>query len=156
MTYYDDIASGYNELHGSEQKKKLEIVKRFIKVQPEDWLLDVGCGTGVSSDFPCHVIGTDPSEKLIAQSSHLSVKAFAEKLPFPDHCFDLVVSLTAIQNFENITRGLSEIRRVGKDKFALSYLKRSEKAASIESEIERLFKVIIRIEEEKDIIFILS
>ena len=49
--YYDKIAKGYNELHAEEQKKKLAIIKKYIQPEKSDLLLDVGCGTGVSSDW---------------------------------------------------------------------------------------------------------
>jgi len=39
---------------------------------------------------------------------------------------------------------------------AISYLKRSNSASEIEKEIEERFRVLERIEEEKDIIYILS
>ena len=30
MTYYDDISEGYEELHGEEQLKKIELIKQYI------------------------------------------------------------------------------------------------------------------------------
>jgi ubiquinone/menaquinone biosynthesis C-methylase UbiE len=158
MTYYDEIAVGYEELHREEQEKKLRIIKENLEVKKDDLLLDVGCGTGVTSNFDCNVTGLDPSSKLL-EKCNLSirlVKARAEDIPFNDNTFDIVVSVTAIQNFEDIEKGLKEIRRVGKNRFALSFLKKSPKADFIEKKIKELFKVEKRIEEDKDIIFILS
>ena len=80
--------------------------------------------------------------------------AEAENLPFKDSSFDVVISITAIQNFHDIEKGLKEIRRVGKDRFVLSFLKRSPKKDIITKNIKKLFKVVKEIEEEKDIIFI--
>lgn len=163
QNYYDSIAKSYNELHGEEQKKKLEIIKEHLDINEETVLLDVGCGTGVSSDFDCYVVGVDPSEELlkIAKETHPEttfMKADAESLPFEDKSFDVVVSLTAIQNFNDIEEGLKEIERVGKNQFALSYLKKSAKSEMIEEQINNIFRKykITRIEEEKDIIFIIK
>lgn len=161
--YYDTIAPGYDELHELEQKKKLEIVKTELDINKETKLLDVGCGTGISCMFECDVTGIDPSEELlkIAEKKFPGVQFMqecAEELPFEDKSFDVVISLTAMQNFKDIARGISEIKRVGKKKFALSYLKKAEKADEIEKTINELFlkSKIKRIEEEKDIIFIIK
>jgi len=160
--YYDSIAPAYDELHSSEQLKKLEIIKKELKINKETKLLDIGCGTGVSSQFDCDVTGIDPSEELLKIAERkFPDKQFlnesAEELSFEDKEFDVVVSLTAIQNFDDLEKGLSEIERVGKE-FALTYLKKSPKASEIEKKISEIFKdyKIKRIEEEKDIIFIIK
>ncbi|MBN2421352.1 methyltransferase domain-containing protein [Candidatus Woesearchaeota archaeon] len=162
-TYYDKISSGYDELHEQEQLKKLSIIKKELQITKTTNLLDVGCGTGISSHFDCYVTGIDSSEGLleIARRKFTDkdfVKADAEKIPFQNNSFDIVVSLTAIQNFNDIEKGLNEIKRVGKEKFALSFLKKSSKAMEIEDKINKIFKEfkIKRIEEEKDVIFVIE
>ena len=132
-----------------------------MSIKASDKLLDVGCGTGITSQFSeygCFVVGADPSIKLLQKAEKNGLKnracAEAENLPFKDHSFDVVISITAIQNFHDIEKGLKEIRRVGKDRFVLSFLKRSPKKDIITKNIKKLFKVVKEIEEEKDIIFI--
>jgi len=159
--YYNEIAQGYDELHEFEQLQKVALIKEQLNIQPETTLLDVGCGTGISSQFDCDVTGIDPSEALLKKAKKKFpdkqfIAASAEELPFEDHSFDIVVSITAIQNFDDVEKGLQEIRRVGKKQFALSYLKRSFKAKSIEETITKLFPKNEKIEEEKDIIFIIK
>ncbi|MBW2984663.1 class I SAM-dependent methyltransferase [Candidatus Woesearchaeota archaeon] len=159
MTYYDEISQGYEELHGEEQLKKVELIKQYLKPNPEDKLLDVGCGTGLTTEpWSCKRFGVDPAPKLIArarQKDKIKYKiAPAEKIPYPDDYFDYVISITAIQNFEDIEKGLSEIKRVGKDKFVLTFLKKSPKAELIKSKIKQLFEIKNEIEEEKDLIFL--
>jgi ubiquinone/menaquinone biosynthesis C-methylase UbiE len=162
MNYYDEISQSYDELHKEEQLNKLQIIFELDIIKPKDKLLDVGCGTGFSLDyFECkEAIGIDPSEKLIQQykGSHKIICASAENLPFKNKEFDVVISITAIQNFDDIQKGLNEIKRVGKNKFALTFLKRSFKAQLIEDLIKKIFSEfkIERIEEEKDIIFIIT
>lgn len=165
--YYDTIAPAYDELHEAEQLKKLDIIKEELKkakinINTDTKLLDIGCGTGISSQFDCDVTGIDPSEELlkIAEKRLPAAQFFqqsAEALDFDDNEFDVVISLTAIQNFENLEKGLSEIKRVGKS-YAISYLKKSNKADEIDSLITKLFKglKIKKIEEDKDIIFIIN
>lgn len=157
---YNEIAKGYDELHGEEQLKKLGIIKQNIDIKKEDKLLDVGCGTGISSNFECDVTGIDPSEELIKLAEKKFpgsqfILADSEKLPFKDQEFDVVVSLTAIHHFKDIENGLKEIKRVGKNKFALTILKKSEKFDEMKTKIKELFDVNKEIDEEKDIIFII-
>jgi ubiquinone/menaquinone biosynthesis C-methylase UbiE len=161
MTYYDDISEGYEELHAEEQLKKVDLIKKYLNPKPTDRLLDVGCGTGLTTEpWPCIRYGIDPAKKLIGrarQRNKIMYKvAPAEKIPFPDNFFDYVLSITALQNFQDIEKGLKEIRRVGKDKFILTALKRSEKIGKIGSLIRKYFKVKKVVEEDKDLIFIIG
>jgi len=152
--YYDGIAEGYEELHRDEQEKKLVVIKQHLNVKKTDLLLDVGCGTGVTSRFDCHVVGVDPAIKLLERCPlPLKVQGEAEHLPFKDKAFDIVVSVTAIQNFHDIEQGLKEIRRVGKGRYILTFLKKSEKRDMIIALIREHFMVEQEIDEEKDLIF---
>ncbi len=166
QTYYDEISDGYEELHREEQLKKIALIKKHLKVNPKEKLLDVGCGTGLTTTaWQCIRYGVDPALKLLAkaqqkESKHKNSKAgvkytlaSAEYLPFRDNEFDIVISITAIQNFQNIEKGLREIKRVGKNKFVLSFLKKSLKKGLIDGLIRKIFKVTNLLEEEKDLIY---
>ena len=157
MTYYDEISSGYEELHGEEQLKKVEIISKYLKPAPDELLLDVGCGTGLTTKpWNCRKIGLDPAMKLLKKAGNgLWVNAEAEHIPFKDKTFDIVISITALQNFHNIEKGLDEIKRVGKDKFALSFLKKCPSREKIEKYINAIFLVNKKIEEDKDTVFII-
>ena len=160
MNYYDKIAKGYEELHKEEQLKKIKIIKKHLKLKPIDKLLDVGCGTGLTTTpWKCKRYGIDPSKKLLErarQKDKITYKlASAENIPFKDNFFDIVISITAIQNFTNIEKGLKEIKRVGKDRFILTFLKKYSKKDKIIKLIQKIFKVKEIIEEEKDIIFVI-
>lgn len=157
MNYYDETAKGYNELHGEEQLKKLKIIADEIKINKETKLLDVGCGTGLSAKvFNCSITGIDPAEKLLEQCPFKAIKAKAESLPFRDNEFDVVIAVTSIHNFDSIEKGLKEIKRVGKDMFALTVLKKAKNADLIIAKIQGLFQVLREIDEGKDKIFILQ
>ena len=152
--YYDTIATGYEELHREEQEKKLSLIKKHLQVKASDLLLDVGCGTGIPSPFNCRVIGIDPAMKLLERNSLLlKVQGEAEHLPFKDNTFDVVISVTAIQNFHDIEKGLQEIKRVGKGKYVLTFLKKSAKRETIVRFIKEIFTIEKEMEEEKDILF---
>ncbi|MBW2972918.1 class I SAM-dependent methyltransferase [Candidatus Woesearchaeota archaeon] len=157
MNYYDETAESYNELHGEEQLKKLKIIANEIKATKDTKLLDVGCGTGLSAKvFNCDITGIDPAENLLKQCSFKTIKAKAESLPFKDNEFDVVIAVTSIHNFDNPERGLKEIKRVGKDKFALTILKKAKNCDEIINKIKELFQVSKEIDEDKDKIFILK
>jgi ubiquinone/menaquinone biosynthesis C-methylase UbiE len=169
--YYNSIASGYDELHGEEQLNKLELIGVEIKndtqlkgfIKPNYMLLDVGCGTGISTGFfkAKDKYGVDPSSQLIkiAKKNYPTINftiQSAEKLSFKNNQFDVVLSLTAIQNFNDLEAGLNEIKRVGKRYFILTFLKKSSKHSKIDELIVEKFKLLKRIEEDKDMIYFCS
>ena len=137
------------------------MIKKHFLVKRSDRLLDVGCGTGLTTEcWECKRYGVDPAPKLLERArcrDEIEYKLGpAENIPYPDGYFDVVVSITAIQNFRDIEKGLREIKRVGKDKFVLSFLKRSEKREKIINLIKKHFRVEKVIEEDKDLIYFCS
>lgn len=154
MDYYDIIAEGYEELHKEEQLNKLRIIKNNVQISNKAKLLDVGCGTGISSNFDCDVIGIDPSVQLTARNRNpKKIIGVAENLPFKNSSFDYVVSITSLHNFKNIKKSIDEIKRVGKDNFIFSVLRKSNKYSLIRELIRKNFKVYKTLEEDKDTIF---
>ncbi len=64
--YYNQISKSYKELYGEEQKKKMQIISKYLPKHPKPKsILDIGCGSGIST--PKNQIGIDPSEDLIKQ-----------------------------------------------------------------------------------------
>ena len=158
MPYYDIIAEGYDELHGEEQNNKLKIISRYIHPKAGERILDVGCGTGICSLWKCFSAGIDPSFGLVMQAKKKGknfMQAQAESLPFRNHSFDYVISVTAIHLFSDIDKGLNEIKRVGKERFIFSVLKKSGRSKVIVRKIKAIFKVKKEINEERDIILII-
>jgi len=151
---YKYISKSYNELHKEEQIKKLNIIKKNLKIIPP--LLDVGCGTGISTNFfKVKSIGIDNCKEMIKGVKNLQY-AEAEKLPFKDNTFNTVISVTAFHNFKNMEKALKEILRVSKNNnICITYLKRSKKLPQFKNLIKKYMK-FKEIEEEKDIIILSS
>src|SRR3989338_9580408 len=125
---YNKIAKSYNELYKEEQIKKLEIIKKKIRIIPP--LLDVGCGTGISTNyFNVVSIGIDNSKEMIKQGKDGNlIHGNAEKLPFPDKSFNTIISVTSFNNFKNMEKALLEIKRVSSNNnIAITFLKKSRK-----------------------------
>lgn len=156
MNYYDVTSNSYNELYKEEQLNKLSIIKNHIRMNKNAKLLDVGCGTGISSDFDCFVVGIDSSVGLLKQNKNIKLLCVAESLPFKSNVFDYVISISSIHNFKDIKKAISEMKRVGKNKFVLSVLKKSRRFNYISNIIEKNFKVEKAIREDKDLILFLK
>lgn len=162
-SFYDKIASGYDELYMAEQFSKISEVMQALGAdipKKTDKLLDVGCGTGISTSvWKSECVGIDPSRELIriAQRNYPKRKFMvgrAESLPFPDQSFDVVISVTSIHNFEDVKKSIEEMKRVGKRLFVITALRKSAKITEIEKLMILNFKVQKIVVEEKDIIFI--
>lgn len=160
MSYYDEIAPGYDDLHKEEQLKKLLIILDGTEVKKEDRVLDVGCGTAFSFEvlhpLGCKYQGLEPSKGLVKHSRYPTkiTIASAEKIPFPDNLFTVVISVTALQNFDDPKKGLEEMRRVCSERLGISFLKRSSRKEEFDSLLRELFTVEKVIEEQRDLIYL--
>ncbi|PIZ53455.1 hypothetical protein COY28_03575, partial [Candidatus Woesearchaeota archaeon CG_4_10_14_0_2_um_filter_57_5] len=142
-SYYSSIASGYDDLHGDEQRAKYALVLPHIAQYSS--LLDVGCGTGmlhdawhqnIDSNGPLEVssiskrtyCGLDPSVGLIEQGVRAGRKGLqvgsAEALPFADDSFDVVVSFTALHHCADVETAVAEMARVARTRIVISSLRR--------------------------------
>lgn len=107
--------------------KQYESILNFVK--PGMRVLDAGCGEGVLSVMMAQkgavVTGCDLSKpnvdktKLYAIANNVKdstefLVGDAEKLPFPDDTFDLVVSSHVLEHLPDFDQGLREIMRVTK------------------------------------------
>jgi ubiquinone/menaquinone biosynthesis C-methylase UbiE len=155
--YYNQIARGYQELHGEEQLRKARIVLYNLVVSPSDSLLDVGCGNAkYLSIFPCRKMGIDPAHELSKLADITVVHGVAEKLPFSENEFDIVISLTAVHNFDDFGAGLQEMLRVSRRDIVVSLLKKSPRFSEIVKAISQILPVRKRVEDLHDVIFFAS
>jgi len=152
MEYYNQIAKSYNELHEEEQKKKLELIAKHLKIKEP--ILDIGAGTGISTKYFKSIILSDPSIEMLKTVKGKRITATAEKLPFKNKTFNTIISITALHHTD-IKKAIKEIKRVSKKdcSYAFTILKRAKKYALIRQELKKSFN-LREIDEEKDLILV--
>ena len=92
-------------------------VLEALSLQPDDRLLDVGCGGGVflrhARDMTgCAVQGIDHSPEMVRLARPLAVLGEADELPFAGGEFTAVSSIAAFFFFPRPVDALREMRRV--------------------------------------------
>lgn len=129
---------GYKYIPGRWKPVAQAVIDQY-KLSNSSKILDVGCGKGfllyeLSLLLPgAEFVGFDISEYAIQNSreelkGNLFVHKAQDKYPFGDGYFDLVLSLNTLHNLElfNLKLALSEIERVGKNKFIVVESYRNE------------------------------
>ncbi|WP_262485058.1 bifunctional demethylmenaquinone methyltransferase/2-methoxy-6-polyprenyl-1,4-benzoquinol methylase UbiE [Chryseobacterium piperi] len=132
---FDNIAPKYDLLN-HVLSMKIDVLWRnklvnWMKNDTPQEVLDVATGTGdlaitIEKGTGAKVIGLDLSQQMlnvgVIKIKKLNLdgkismqKGDAENLPFEDNRFDSVSVAFGVRNFENLTKGLSELRRVVKD-----------------------------------------
>ncbi len=143
---FDNIAPKYDLLNHVLSMKfdvlwRNTLVKWMNKDNPKE-VLDVATGTGdlaiaVQKGTGAKVVGLDLSQQMlnvgiekigkIGLEKNISMqKGDAENLPFENNKFDAVSVAFGVRNFENLEKGLSELRRVvkeGKSVYILEFSK---------------------------------
>jgi ubiquinone/menaquinone biosynthesis C-methylase UbiE len=134
---YDSMGGRiYELLYKEEQINKYNLILDYIKPELGSLVLDDGCGTGMLMRILSNpVVGVDISSKLLERAKRAGteqnfkyiVQGDVEELPFRSSVFDIIFSITVLQNVENPGKTLSEINRVCKDggKIAISIIKKA-------------------------------
>ena len=132
MRHYDRQATIYNVQYVEEQDSKILDILNSLKLESNEAVLDVGCGTGF---FFRHInkqaeflVGLDLSQKALQKAKKLTknmtnvalILADADNTPFPDHTFDKVFAITVLQNMPDPTKTISEMKRVSKSQATIA------------------------------------
>lgn len=107
-----------------------EVLVKWLKKDEPKLVLDVATGTGdlaiaIQKGTEARVMGLDLSQQMLnvgiekvkklGLEEKISMqKGDAENLPFEDNKFDAVSVAFGVRNFENLEKGLKELRRVVK------------------------------------------
>jgi ubiquinone/menaquinone biosynthesis C-methylase UbiE len=97
---------------------KIEQIRRYVPLEKDTRLLDVGCGNGFFSySFGqiCNTVGVDFSEKMLSKNP-ISKKLLMEAnhLFFQDFAFDVVFCHALLHHVENMDGVLGEMKRVSR------------------------------------------
>ena len=128
VDYWDgDRKTGYGGMkYDGRWLKVAQAMVDHYHIKPGDKILDIGCGKGfLLYDFTqivpgVEVHGIDISDYAIEHAKpevkSALQKGSASKLPFADHSFDLVISITTLHNLycQDLYAALKEVERVGK------------------------------------------
>ncbi|MEG2762906.1 bifunctional demethylmenaquinone methyltransferase/2-methoxy-6-polyprenyl-1,4-benzoquinol methylase UbiE, partial [Chryseobacterium sp.] len=143
---FDNIAPKYDLLN-HVLSMKIDVLWRntlvnWMKKDAPYEVLDVATGTGdlaiaVEKGTQAKVVGLDLSQQMLnvgvikikklKLDGKISMqKGDAENLPFEDNRFDAVSVAFGVRNFENLNKGLSELRRVVKENKSIYILEFSK------------------------------
>ena len=143
---FDNIAPKYDLLNHVLSMKidvlwRNKLVKWMNAEQPKN-VLDVATGTGdlaiaVQKGTQAEVTGLDLSQNMLnvgidkikkqqLDNKIKMLKGDAENLPFEDNKFDAVCVAFGVRNFENLEKGLAELRRVVKPEKSIFILEFSK------------------------------
>jgi SAM-dependent methyltransferase len=114
--HYDAIGRTYGELRRPDSRIASSIWNALGHAQS---LLNVGAGTGSYEPDNRNVVAVEPSAVMIAQrrpGSAPVVRGCAESLPFANNSFDAVLATLTIHHWLDQRVGLSECKRVARDR----------------------------------------
>ncbi len=130
---FNAIAHRYDLLNrvlsgGIDQHWRRRVVHELMPYRPRR-ILDVATGTGdlallLAEHFPeAKIVGVDIAEAMLERGKEKVTEqglegrvrlqiGDSEKLPFPDRQFDAVTVAFGVRNFENLRKGIQEMKRV--------------------------------------------
>ncbi|MES1930915.1 type 11 methyltransferase [Salinisphaera dokdonensis CL-ES53] len=121
---YARLAGGYDAKSSFYIKATTRETLARLFLRPQDRVLDIGCGTGALLQRLCAIhpppqlCGVDPVFEMLAMarrelSSTVDLRqGWAERLPFADAQFDVVVSCSVFHYLYRPDKALTEILRV--------------------------------------------
>jgi SAM-dependent methyltransferase len=109
---YDRIGIGYAAVRRPDPRLAARI---SAAIGDAKTVVNVGAGTGSYEPRDRSVVAVEPSSVMLAQHHGMRrVQATAEHLPFDDATFDVAMAVLTVHHWEDLDRGLAELRRVSR------------------------------------------
>jgi len=117
---YDSIGVGYTSFRQPDPRISTRI---WAAVGDATRIVNVGAGTGSYEQPDRLLVAVEPSAVMVRQrnGTHPVVRAAAEDLPFPDNSFDVALALMTVHHWNDVRRGLAELRRVAPRQVVFTY-----------------------------------
>ncbi|MFH1769715.1 MAG: methyltransferase domain-containing protein [Parcubacteria group bacterium] len=117
---YYDHANRKKEWKTGDLSRMSKIVDEYISESSSSRLLEVGCGMAETLEHLSHDVryyGLDPTPSCIVRGkerypNHVFIEGVAEKVPFEDNFFDIVLSIQVIEMLHDPKTALEEMMRV--------------------------------------------
>lgn len=115
---YDRMGLGYSEVRRADPRIEAQIHAALGDART---VLNVGAGTGSYEPRDREVIAIEPSPVMIAQrppEAASAIEGVAEALPLADDGVEATMGVFTMQHWQDVERGLAEVRRVTRDRVA--------------------------------------
>ncbi|WP_051463685.1 class I SAM-dependent methyltransferase [Leptolyngbya sp. PCC 6406] len=121
---YAHLAPWYDRRFSSYVNATVQETMHRLDLTSHGRILDLGCGTGTLIQRLLHltpeteIVGLDPSAEMLSVARQKLPKSVellvgsADKIPFPNESFDLVISTNAFHYFRHPSQAIQEIKRV--------------------------------------------
>lgn len=109
---YDRLGLGYSEVRRPDPRIEAAIWTAFGEARS---VLNVGAGSGSYEPRDREVIAVEPSPVMIAQrpaEAAAALQGVAESLPLEDRSVDATMGVFTLHHWDDVERGLAEVRRV--------------------------------------------
>jgi ubiquinone/menaquinone biosynthesis C-methylase UbiE len=126
-SFFDFAAQVGLTKHLGGQEATRELIER-CQITPDSYVLDVGCGVGITPRYlaktiGCRVVGVDINPKMILRAGEMTLRedlthllefrtGDAQELPFKSGTFDAVITESATAFPEDKARAVREYARV--------------------------------------------
>lgn len=121
MRDYDTMADNYDLQYREEQEEKYEAALSLLRLNADDRILDVGCGTGLLirtiAGSIARAVGVDLSVRMLEYAKRRCgglmnvslIRADADHLPLRGGMFDKAFAITLIQNMPDPGQTIREL-----------------------------------------------
>jgi hypothetical protein len=116
---YEAHGDGYSAQRRSDPRIAAAVLAALGSART---VLNVGAGAGSYEPGDRYVVAVEPSAAMRAQRPAASVPAIdavAESLPFDDDAFDAAMASSTVHQWQDLDRGLAELRRVTRGPIAI-------------------------------------